>query len=457
MDSPRTTGVALVLALLLALSPVAALPAGPGATAGHSAPPAAPSGVLVPVPPAAPAADGSPPIARPVTEQNGSVGRLVFPSGTQQTATVTTATLDVSAAVAMDDASVRGRYELLWLVEAFGAADTQVERRAVLAESRERLETRIESLERSERRALRRYNHGDITVRAYLRELAAVDAGADGLSPAVAQLHQYSQAVDDSPVSSAEVADLKVRLFGLNGPVRERVKRALAGESDGGRVYVATSDSGVVLSTVVGSEFERRFVREAYLPTERPAGAPDQFFRDGGSQLGDAENRARELYPWAFENELGYSVGLRTGEPFLYLAGVYSVTVDHPQGTAQSGDLVTYIDGGTTEVFRETQTLSLDEVPTSAPQMSTSEGLLLQVNRTYAGGPLEIRVRDAETGEPVAADVSISGSTVGETGPDGRLWTLTPGDPFDVRAERGDATVRIRTTLPSDPSGSQLS
>ena len=435
MNGPRATGAALALALLLALSPVAALP-----TAGVPPAPSDPAPTLTD--------DTATP---PVTTQNGTVGRLVFPGGEQETATVAAATLDVGASVAMDDAALRGRYERLRLVEAFENASTAAERRAVVSRAYERLDEHIATLERRERQALQRYNRGTTTAETYLRELAAVDAGADATSPAIVQLYQYARTVDDSPVDKATIAGLKARLVGLNGPVRERVKQAMRGDTTTERVYVSTSGTGVILAAVVGDEFDRRYVREAYLPDDRAAGAPDQFFRDGQYQLEEeAQSRASELYPWVFDNRLSFSVGSRTGEPYLYRAGVYSVTVDHPQGTSRSGDLITYLDGGTTEVFREVQYLAVDEIPTSAPRTNRSDGLLVQVNRTYAGGPLEVRVRDNETGEPVSATVRVDGERVGETGPDGRIWTLTPGDPFLVNATTDDASVDVRITFPSD-------
>ena len=438
MNGPRATGATLAFALLLALSPVAALP-----TAGTLSP----------------ASDSTTPLTNatntpPVAAENGTAARLIF-SGDVETATTTMVALDVGGSVAIDDASVRGRYEQLRLLEAFDNAETTAQRRTVVSRTHERLDERIATLERRERQVLQRYNRGAISTGTYLRELAAIDAGADSLSPAVGQLYQYTQVIVGSSVSTADVSELKARLVGLNGPVRERVKRAMRGETSTERVYVSTSETGVVLSTIVGEEFDRQFVREVYLPDERAPGAPDQFFRDGEYRLSpDVQDRASELYPWAFDNQLSLSIA-GTGAPFLYRAGVYSVAVDHSHGTARDGDLVTYIDGGTTEAFREVQYLSLDAIPTADPQTNRSSGLLVQVNRTYAGGPLETRVRDSETSDPVAATVRIDGDRIGETGPDGRLWTVTPRDPFLVNATTPEgASVDVRITFSSDQFGS---
>jgi hypothetical protein len=446
MDGPHP-GVVLALTLLLALSPVAALPIADAPLDAATAPTDAATATG-----GVPFADGTRTEAAarpPVTERNGSTAYLTLGSGEVEATNVTAVGLDVGASVAVDDARLRARYEQLRLLEAFESASTAGERRAVVALARDRLDERIAELEARERRALRGYNRGDIGPGAYVRELAAVDAGADALSPVLQRLYQYSQSAEDSPVEPAEVAALKARLVGLSGPVRELAASAMQGEASVERVYVATSGSGVVLSAVVGESFDRQYVREAYLPDERAAGAPDQFFRNGQYQLEDAQDRARDLYPWAFDNQLAFSVGSRTGAPFLYLAGVYSVTVDHRQGTPRNGDLITYVDGGTTEVFREVQYLSVDDVPTAIPRTNTSDGLILQVNRTYAGGPLEVSVRDSETNDSVSATVYVNGERVGRTGADGRLWTVTPRDPFVVKATTGDGSVEVPITFPT--------
>jgi hypothetical protein len=288
-----------------------------------------------------------------------------------------------------------------------------------------------------------------MTTETYLRELAAVDAGADELSRSLTQLYEYVDSMRDPPVSPDRIAERKTRLVGLRGPVRDRVADAMLGETEPLRVSVETSDTAVVLATVTGSEFNRQYIREAYLPSARDPGGTDQFRTAGGYDLGAARARASELYPWTFENAGPTSTGLRTGEPYLYRAGVYSVSVDHPHGTAGQGDLVTYIDGATGEVFREMQFKDVSEIPTAEPLTNRSGGLHVGVNRTHAGGPVSVFVRSNATDEPVDAAVSIDGEPVGTTGSDGQLWTVAPREAFTVGVRSGDDNVTVGPMFPS--------
>jgi hypothetical protein len=449
MESHRPIGVIVVIAVMLVFSPVAALPMTPpiggvadGMTEQGGDVSANSRGAGMSQPTAT--------ALQPVIPRNGSTAYLSFAAGETTTSVVTTTSLDAGGSVAITNAKLRSEFERLRLVSAFEAAETSAERRQVLNRALERLETRVTTLESRERQALTKYNRDDIEPQTYLRELATADAGADSLLPAIDQLHQYSLAVDNNPINTGEIAELKMSVVGLTGPVRERLKQAVSGKTSAERVYISTSDSGIVLSAIAGGAFDRQYVREAYLPGNRVVGATDEFFQNGQYQLERAQSRARELYPWTFENQLAFSVGSRTGAPFLYLAGVYSVSVDHQQGTARNGDLIAYIDGGTTDAFREVQYLSLEQVPTAPSQTSTSEGLLMQVNQTYVGGPLKVSVRDVETGDPVAATVNVQNETVGTTGQNGQLWTLTPNDTFTVLASTGDANVSVSISSPDN-------
>jgi hypothetical protein len=207
----------------------------------------------------------------------------------------------------------------------------------------------------------------------------------------------------------------------------------------------------VVLSTLAGDEFSREYVREAYLPDSRAESASDRYFENGQYDLETAENRVRDLYPWVFENHGGISTGLRTGQPYLYRAAVYSVAVDHDQGTARQGDLVVFLDGGTGEVFREVQYKDLSDIPTAPATgvaRNVSDGLVLEVNRTREGAPVAITVREAVAGAPVSARVSIDGVPLGGTGFDGRLWAITPRSAFTVTAEVGNRTVSAGPMFP---------
>jgi len=444
MDGPRTAALAVALALLLGLSPVAALPhTGTSAAARPvEAPGSSPSADA----PASPAADA--PIA-PVTGGRNTTAYLAISPVDVERSGFGPASIDAGGAASLDRAELEGRHSYLSLVESFTTAETTTEREVAVELALARLDGRVTALERREAAAQTAFNGGDMTARTYLRELAAVDTRADGLSRSLTQLYEFVDSMREPPVSPTRIAEQKARLVGLRGPVRDRVADAMRGEAEPVRVFVETSDTAVVLSTVTGSEFNRQYVREAYLPAARDPGGTDQFRTARGYDLEAARQRASELYPWTFENAGPTSTGLRTGEPYLYRAGVYSVTLDHPHGTAGQGDLVTYLDGATGEVFREVQFKDLSEVPTAEPRANSSEGLSIEVNRTRAGGPVSVLVRSNDTGDPVAATVSIDGEVVGPTGQDGRLWTVAPREAFTVTARAGGRNVTVGPLLPS--------
>ncbi|MEF8842817.1 MAG: hypothetical protein V5A62_14530 [Haloarculaceae archaeon] len=459
MDGPRTAALAVALAILLGLSPVAALPLDAGASAAARSPDPGTSlstDTPVPSPADAPAsvvgAPGPPTVGAPVPPVTGgrnTTAYLAVPTPEIERTRFGTARVDAAGAAALDRSELEGRYSYLSLVESFTAAGTTAERGAVVESALTRLDASVASLERRERSALTAFNDGDMATETYLRELAAVDARADELSRSLTQLYEYVDSMRDPPVAPAQIAGLKTRLVGLRGPVRDRVADAMLGETEPLRVSVETSDTAVVLATVTGSEFNRQYVREAHLPSARDPDGADRFRTDGGYDLEAARGRASELYPWTFENAGPTSTGLRTGEPYLYRAGVYSVSVDHPHGTAGQGDLVTYIDGATGEVFREVQFKDVSEVPTAEPRSNRSEGLHVAVNRTHAGGPVSIRVRSNVTDEAVDATVSIDGEPVGTTGSDGQLWTVAPREAFTVGVRSGDSNVTVGPMLPS--------
>ena len=445
MDGPRTAALAVTLALLLGLSPVAALPI--GADAGAAARPAQQAG-----PPPSATALG-PPVAAapalPVTGSQNTTAYLAIESGGVERARFGAASIDAGGTAALDAAEFEARYSYLSVVETFTAAETTAQREVAVELALERLDGRVAALERREREALAAFNAGDMTTRTYLRELAVIDTRADGLSRSLAQLYEFSNSMRDPPVAPERIAGLKARLVGLRGPVRDRTADAMRGTTEPIRVFVETSKTAVVLATVTGSEFNRQYVREVYLPAARNPDGVDRFRIDGGYDLEAARERASELYPWTFENAGPTSTGIEAGEPYLYRVGVYSVSVDHPHGTAARGDLVTYIDGATGEVFREVQFKDISEIPTTESRVNRSDGIHLAVNRTHAGGPLSVHARSNVTGEPVEATVFVDGEPVGTSGSDGRFWTVAPREAFTVTVRSEGHNVTVGPLLPS--------
>jgi hypothetical protein len=206
----------------------------------------------------------------------------------------------------------------------------------------------------------------------------------------------------------------------------------LQGQSNPTRFYVATSADSVVLSTIVGDAY----VREAYRgdvrnrTTDRMS--PEEAF--------DIANRSYSTI-W----------DLRTDTEILGSGDSYLVRVSYP-----GGDLSAFVDSGSRNVFKEFQRRPLADVDRGALVSDTRDGLRLQVNRTYPGGPLRVRLTEASTGDPVDANVTVGrdggeSRLVGATGDDGVLWTVSPGSRFTVTAIRGNSVVLVTTSPVPSP------
>lgn len=382
-----------------------------------------------------------------VGNDTGTTNRLALPATEVETSTVGNASLDVASAIGTGTDAAAGEFTVLRLEEAFAAAETPEQRREVLRRSRDRIATRITDLRERERAALDAYNAGDIGTQAYLARLARIHAGATRLETAVGRLSEYASGVPEAPVTDDEIASLRARLLPLQGPVRERAIRSLTGEDERMRTYVTTSTTGVVLATLTGPAGEQ-YVRTAYLASARMPGEPDQFEGGEDHPFTVARDRAQELYPWVFENRLALSIG----DPLLYRAGVYPVVIDHPHGVSRRGDLVTYLDGATTDAFLEHQYKRTSRLPTETLGTNESDGLRLVVNRTHAGGPLDVRVTTTN-GTDVDAAVTLNGDDVGTTGLDGRLWTIAPDGRISVNATANGETVSVTRQTPVTSGG----
>ncbi|MFC6974344.1 hypothetical protein ACFQL1_06255 [Halomicroarcula sp. GCM10025709] len=137
-----------------------------------------------------------------------------------------------------------------------------------------------------------------------------------------------------------------------------------------------------------------------------------------------ANTRAEDLYPWLYSQQLPSVNTYGT-------SSIYRLTANHP-----SGQLTTYIDGGTTDVFHESQRLQLSTIRASETRVTINDSVRVEVTRTYETGPVRVSVRNNDTGAPMAGTVAVSGREVGTTGDDGTLWTVEP---------RGSYSVEVRT------------
>lgn len=403
MDGPLRAAVAL--AVVLSVSAVAPVGSGPAAASAT---------------------------ATPVVSQQNTTSYLSLPDGEVRATRYDAVTLDTAGSVALDGGKMRARYLTVRIGAAFKNASTAAERRAALNESAERIETRIRALHQRERAALRALNRGEISTGSYVRELAAIHAEASALRTTVRTLVRYNR-VADKPLSSTRLARMKVQLLPLYGPVRDRVATAMRDEStDATRVFVETSNTGVVLGTVVQDEFSTQFVREAYWGGGFDPTGPLT------TDFSAARERFRANYSWVFD--VGQTqFGLLTSPPNYASAGVFGLRASHPHGTTRQYHLISYMDGHTGEVFREMQYKDVTALPTHAVANTTTDGLRLRVEASHATGPMLVNVTDA--GRPVDATVYVNGQTVADTGDDGELWTVAPRAGFNVTVAAGNRTV----------------
>ncbi len=396
----------VMLALLLALSP--------GAVAVQASAPTAP----------APAQNEDDTI-RPGSDAN-TTSMMMLGAVPEQTA-FDSPSMALGSSLAIDRSGVESKLSVAALDEKLRNAEAIEQKHQILVRYQYQIENRIISLKARERRSTQAFSNGTMSEAQYLRTLGRIDAEAEQLRSVALALEERSRNVRGLSMSSL-VSTVDGKLATLEGPVRDRISRSLLGEISTERVFVATADTGVVLSTIAGDTYVREIVRHDY---RNPSAS-------GSVTLLEAQQAVYERYTWANNNP---SRGTSTS-PYG-TTNVYSVTVKHPHGS-----FAAYLDGGTEQIFKEVQHKRLTgdtPLPTGPSVTNTSENLTVSVNRTYAGGPLRVELTN-ETGAPVSGEVRIDGEFVGRTNADGFLWTLSPADRFEVSASYDFRTVNLTAT-----------
>ena len=389
--------------------------------------------------------------ARPATPATNTSEYLTIGPDAAETSAYQRATLDVSGTLALDTRGLEGRYRQLVLDERFAATDSTAKRRAMLQTNADRIESRIDGLQRRQTTAVRGYNNGTSTAREFVIELARIHTAAGRLGVAAGRVADRARSTPGSTIDGQPAVSWArnrgVELGPLRGPVRERVAATLRGQNtvpidastapdlegapatpderlEALDLYVATTNDGLVLATVD----EGRHSREAYLPSERNDSS-------GGSltDITAALDRVAEHYPWTWNNSVSRDA---SGDR---RAGVYRFTLFYDHGR-----LTTTLDSDSGAVFAEQQRNRLSAMPTADPIRRTSGDLRLTVNRTYPTGPVRLSLAD-RAGEPIDGRITIANHTVGRTGTDGSLWAVAPRTGATVVAHTNDGTVRIET------------
>lgn len=378
------------------------------------------------------AVDGEPPAD--VVSHGNSTATLQPAPDSASGQTYLSPDVDVGVAVGGDVAALRARHESLAFAGGLAADENRTERLGTIRERINLIRDRVSAVQTAHREARGAYLDGSLSRAGLARKLAILDARAAALESLRTTVERRTASLNPQPRSTLTSAqNLEATLETLRGPAIRRLRDHFVGNDSTDVVYVSVAGpQGLVLATVEDDTFYRDAVDES----QRNPDGEDSFSQTGEPEISVALRRAAALYPWAFEN----------GNAAAPLRGygntaVYRITVQHTQGR-----LSTYLDGATSNVFREIQQLRVGAVTPTSERVTTAEGLRLTINRTYDTGPMEVRVAQNGTGIPLDAAITVDGVVVGRTGEDGRLWTVQPVGQIPVTARTPEDTI-VETTL----------
>jgi hypothetical protein len=336
--------------------------------------------------------------------------------------------VDVSSAVAAETAAVRSQYRRVLFDRRLEGASN---RSAVAEQTATAIIDRTETLDQRHADLLAAYGNGTDSTPQLLRGLLQTRAAALGEATLADRLVTTADERENVTLSSAtetQLDALDAEHVLLPSPVVDDLEATVTGAAGGKSVYVQASADALVLAA--GGEGQ---TRRASLRGERDESAPNQFAQGEGSPIGNAFQRATQLYPGTYS----LTSGGRLDD-----TAVYRISGDH-----EAGNLTVYLDGGTTNAFHERQTLDAGQLSTTTT-VNTTGLLSLTTESTRPSGPMSVLL--ADDGEPVAdATVRVGNDTAGTTGSDGTLWTTQPVETDRVSATTPDGET-VSLTIPDD-------
>jgi hypothetical protein len=369
---------------------------------------------------------------------------LTLGEDADETRAFATTSLDLGTSLSIQKDEMDRRLVTRSFGEGFSQLDSRESKRDLLLRYWTELESRTTTLEKRERTARQGFRNGSVSADEYVRSLARINAEIDHLSTEIDTIKTYSDEVSQFTLTGF-LASLEKRHVSLRGSVRDRTARTLFGDDSSIAVFVSAADNGVILSSINDGTYVREITRQDHRDIEN------------GGQLSQSEgvDIAKSTYPWAAQNSRRTSWSGPAG------AGYHQYNIEHIHGDVRS-----FIDVSSHSIFDANQRVYLTDAAaneaTATRNLETStrpkgpgataneSGLLLTVNRSYAGGPIYVALQDNETGDYVEGTVAVNGETVGETSADGGLWTLSPAGSFNVSASSGldVVTVETRATRP---------
>jgi len=381
--------------------------------------------------PPAQTADGSDQLPQ-ITVVDNTTNHLAIPASDVRSTTYNRSSLDIGVAVAAGSRDLRSDYATTNFERQFFQQDSEAARDRLVDETLTDIETQRTSLERRNRIAIQQYASDAITATEFLRQRALIDAESRQLTDRLERVRTAAGTAPDyslSPEQRFRLENNRGVLRTYRGPISQRVSAETAGTTEPNAVYVEASSEGYMLSTVSDGQY----ARETYLGQDRDRTATDQFAQTD-DPLGAVNTRAENLYPWLYSEQ--YPSVQAYGR-----SAIYQIQADHP-----NGQLTAYLDGGTTNVFYETQHLELTTVDRSEVATNVNGSVRVRVQQSFESGPLLVTVTDNSTGSTADATVRINGKRIGTTGADGALWTVEPRGEYTVTATTQDGD-RVRVPV----------
>lgn len=371
-----------------------------------------------------------------ITTIQNTTNQLTIPSSEVRRTSYNTTGIDIGTATESWSARNRQRLDALSFEERFQRAETNRQRSRIVADRLTAIADQQEALDRRQDRAISQYASGDITAMAFLRTRMLVNIQATQQLETLDRVSRAPNTVPDYSLNESVTDQLRTvegELRTLTGPMGEQLEVGMT-STDSAPVYVEVSNDGYMLATIDGNEY----IRETRLNSARAPGTPDQFYvtarTDDDPETGRldiADERLAELYPWLYERQ-------RPSFTFYGTSGIYEFTATHPNGR-----LATYLDGGTTDVFYETQHRQRSSVRTRSVSQNVNGTLQVTLRRSSETGPMRVSASNTETGATVDGRITVSGHHVGSTGSDGVRWTVEPRRGYEVTV----ATNSSQTTV----------
>ena len=320
------------------------------------------------------------------------------------------ANLGPALSFAVDDTAAA--VETAAVVDRIESAETNTERQQLILAALSRVERDEVSLQSRQSAAFRAHASGNLSDQELLDELVRISATAREYDQ---RLDTIDALADETPGFSApsRLDELQVALQVYEGPARDVALSTARGEAAAAEIHVESTERSVTLATIVDGQYVRETFRV------------DRWDRGGDAISNDAAiNVTTASYP--------ETAALR--EPDAFGAGaVQRITIPHEYGL-----LRTFVSGGTEQVFVEHQRIDLGTFPDTERVSDRGDGFNVTVERSYAGGPVIVTVRDEETGEP-APGVTVTKSVgdgdsraIGATDADGVVTTLSPADSYRI-------------------------